>query len=230
MAPLLTPRELSPPLHAFSGLDLYAGVTRGVNVTFDDPNDSASFYGGVGGSFAEGRFSYMAMTHIGSENPGDNHDYRYINAITLTWKATDKLTSMTDLNYIYDEAFGAHGYGVAQYFTCAINDWLTAGIRGEVWRDADGFYVAQFASNNDFIHFTRGDSTTFDPRTVGGGRTTYGALTLGLTFKPPVPKPLSGLLIRPEIRYDRSLNDTRPFNDSSDIDLLTAGLDVIFSF
>lgn len=217
-------------LHAFSGLDVYAGVTRGVNVTFDDPNDSASFYGGVGGSFAEGRFSYMAMTHLGPENPGDNHDYRYLNAITVTWKATDKLTSMTDLNYIYDEAFDAHGYGVAQYFTYAINDWLTAGIRGEVWRDADGFYVAQFASNNDFIHFTRGDPITFDPRTVGGGRTTYGALTLGLTIKPPVPKPLSGLLIRPEIRYDRSLNDTRPFNDSSNIDMLTAGLDVIFSF
>ncbi|HEY3663026.1 MAG TPA: outer membrane beta-barrel protein [Chthoniobacterales bacterium] len=217
-------------LHASSGLDLYAGVTRGVNVTFDDPNDSVSFYGGVGGSLAEGRFSYMAMTHIGAENPGDNHDYRYLNAITLTWKATDKLTSMTDLNYIYDAAFDARGYGIAQYFTYAINDWLTAGIRGEVWRDADGFYVAQFASNNDFIHFLRGDPTTFDPRTVGGGRTTYGALTLGLTFKPPVPKPLSGLLIRPEIRYDRSLNDTRPFNDSSDIDMLTAGLDVIFSF
>ncbi len=217
-------------LHAQTWLDVYAGIDRGVNITIDDPNDSVAFYGGFGGGLNDGRFSYMAMTHIGPENAGDNHDYRYLNAITLTWKATDKLTSITDLNYIYDHGFNATGYGAAQYFTYAVNDWLTAGIRGEVWRDADGFYVAQFASSNDFIHFLRGDPTNFDPRTVGGGRTTYGALTLGLSFKPPVPKPLTGLLIRPEIRYDRSLNGTHPFNDSSDLDMVTAGLDVVFSF
>jgi hypothetical protein len=37
-------------------------------------------------------------------------------------------------------------------------------------------------------------------------------------------------MIRPEPRYDRSLNNTRPFNDSSDVDMLTAGVDVVFSF
>jgi hypothetical protein len=217
-------------LHARSWLDVYAGLTRGGNVTLEDPNDSVSFYGGIGGSFDDGRFSYMAMTHLGPENVDDNSNYRYLNTITLSWKATDKLTSVTDLNYVYEESFGATGYGIAQYLTYTINDWLTAGVRGEIWRDADGFYVAQFASNNDFIHFTRGDPTVFDPRTVGGGITTYGALTFGLTLRPRVPKPLSGLMIRPELRYDRSLNDTHPFNDSSDIDMLTAGLDVIFSF
>jgi hypothetical protein len=114
--------------------------------------------------------------------------------------------------------------------TYAINDCCTVGIRGEVWRDAEGFFVAQFAGNNDFIHFERGDDTAFDPRTVGGGRTTYGAITAGLTFRPPVPKALDGLMIRPELRYDRSLNDTRPFNDSSDVGMITAGIDVILSF
>jgi hypothetical protein len=217
-------------LHARPWLDIYAALTRGVNVTFDDPNNSVAFYGGFGGSFNDGRFSYMATTHIGPEDPNDNHDYRYLSAITLTWKVTDKLKSITDLNYIYEGSVSATGYGAAQYFTYAINDWLTAGIRGEVWRDKDGFFVAQFASNNDFIHFELGDDTAFDPRTVGGGRTTYGALTVGLNFTPPMPKPLTGLMIRPEIRYDRSLNGTHPFNDSSDVDMVTAGVDVILSF
>jgi hypothetical protein len=216
--------------HPIKGLDLYAGMTRGVNTSATDNNSSAGFHGGVGVTLLDGKLTALATTHIGPENPGDNHDYRYLNTITLTWKATEKLTSITDLNYIYEESFDAEGYGIAQYFTYAINDWLTAGIRGEIWRDADGFYVAQFASNDDFIHVTRGDNTVLDPRTVGGGRTTYGALTVGVTIKPPVPKPLEGLTIRPEIRYDRSLNDTRPFNDSSDIDMLTAGIDVILSF
>jgi hypothetical protein len=216
--------------HPIKGLDLYAGMTRGVNTSATDNNSSAGFHGGVGVTLLDGKLTALATTHIGPENPGNNHDYRYLNTITLTWKATEKLTSITDLNYIYEESFDAKGYGIAQYFTYAINDWLTAGIRGEIWRDADGFYVAQFASNDDFIHVTRGDNTVLDPRTVGGGRTTYGALTVGVTIKPPVPKPLEGLTIRPEIRYDRSLNDTRPFNDSSDIDMLTAGIDVVFSF
>jgi hypothetical protein len=217
-------------LHLRPELEFYASVDRGLNVAVEDNNDSASFYGGLGGSLAGGKVTYAALTHIGPENPNDNHDYRYLSDLTVTWKATDRLTSITDLNYVYEESFRAQGYGIAQYFTYAVTDWLSAGIRGEVWRDADGFFVAQFASNNDFVHFARGDDTVFDPRTVGGGRTTYGAITAGVTIKPPVPKPLTGLMIRPELRYDRSLNHTRPFNDSADRDMLTAGIDVVVTF
>jgi hypothetical protein len=112
----------------------------------------------------------------------------------------------------------------------AINDCCTIGVRGEVWRDEDGFFVAQFAANNDFIHFERGDDTVFDPRTTGGGRTTYGAVTAGVTIKPPKPAFITDLMIRPEIRYDRSPNNTRPFNDSSGNDMFTAAVDVVVTF
>jgi len=93
----------------------------------------------------------------------------------------------------------------------------------------------QLAGHLDFLNaesafFERGDDTAFDPRTVGGGRTTYGAVTVGLTIKPHVPKPLTGLMIRPELRYDSSLNNTHPFNDSQDSHMLTAGVDAIISF
>jgi hypothetical protein len=153
--------------HPVKGLDLYAGVTRGVNTSVTDNNSSLAFHGGVGLTFLDGKLTALATTHVGPENADDNHDYRYLSVVTLTWKATDKLTSITDLNYIYEESVDAEGYGIAQYLTYAINDWFSVGVRGEVWRDADGFFVAQFASNNDFIHFTRGDDTAFDPRTIG---------------------------------------------------------------
>jgi hypothetical protein len=133
------------------------------------------------------------------------------------------------MNYAYEEAFDARGYGVAQYLTYKINDCCTAAVRAELWRDHDGFFVAQFASNNDFIHFERGDMI-IDPRTTGGGRTTYGAFTAGVTIKPPVPAPFTGLMIRPELRYDCSLNDTAPFNNSSDRDMFTAAVDVVATF
>jgi hypothetical protein len=77
---------------------------------------------------------------------------------------------------------------------------------------------------------TSRDDTVFDPRTVGGGRTTYGAITAGLTIKPMVPAPLTGLMIRPELRYDWSLNGTHPFNDSPDQDMFTAAVDFVVMF
>ncbi|MEI6653565.1 MAG: outer membrane beta-barrel protein [Verrucomicrobiota bacterium] len=218
--------------HVTKTLDIYAGITRGVNTSIEDNNDSVAFQGGFGLNLLDGKFTLLAITHLGPETPNDNHDYRYLNAITATWKISDKFTSITDINSTYDEAASASCYGVAQYFTYQINDWLTAGVRAEVWRDDKGFYAVQFANNTDPMHLLRGDAGyVYDPRTVGGGKTTYGAITLGANIKVPVPKPAEGLVIRPEVRLDTALNGgSRPFNDSTDRSMLTLGLDAILTF
>ncbi len=119
---------------------------------------------------------------------------------------------------------------MAQDFIYTINDVFSIGVRGEIWRDANGFYVASFAENDDAVDALRGGSVTLDPRTVGGGKTTYGAVTLALNIKPTVPKPAASLVIRPELRFDRALNGTRPFNDSSERNQFTVGIDVIIGF
>jgi hypothetical protein len=170
-----------------------------------------------------------AATHIGPDTPNNNRDQRYLNTITTTWKLTDKLTSITDLNYARDAGADADAYGVAQYFTYAINSWLIAGVRGEIFRDDKGFYVVSFADNHDPMRVLAGEPT-IDPRTVGGGRTTYGAITVGVNIKPSMPKPVAGLTIRPELRFDRALNGTHPFNDSSDDGMFTAAIDAILTF
>ncbi len=215
--------------HATKWLDLYGGITRGVNTSIDDNNDSVAFHGGVGLNLLDGKLTVLAATSIGPETPNDNHDQRYLNCITTTWKITDKLTSITDLNYTHDAGADADCYGVAQYFTYAINSWLTAGVRGEIFRDDKGFYVASFANDHDPMRALEGEPT-LDPRTVSGGKTTYGAITAGVNIKPPMPKPLAGLAIRPELRYDWSLNGTQPFNNSSDSDQFTVGVDFILTF
>jgi hypothetical protein len=216
-------------LYATKWLNLLAGVTRGVNTSIDDNNDAPAFHGGIGLHLNEEKFVISAATHIGPETPGNDHDLRYLNTITTTWKITDKLTSITDLNYTHDDAADASAYGVAQYLTYAINDRITAKIRGEIWRDDQGFYAAQFADPHDPLRALAGEPV-IDPRTVGGGRTTYGALTIGLDIKPPVPKPFTGLTIRPELRVDHSFSDTQPFNDSSDDTMFTAAIDFILTF
>jgi len=216
-------------LYATKWLNLVAGVTRGVNTSIDDNNDAPAFHGGIGLHLNEEKFVVSAATHIGPETPGNDHDLRYLNSITTTWKITDKLTSITDLNYTHDDAADASAYGVAQYLTYAINDRIAVKIRGEVWRDDQGFYAAQFADPHDPMRALAGEPV-IDPRTVGGGRTTYGALTVGLDIKPTVPKPFTGLTIRPELRIDHSFSDTQPFKDSSDDTIFTLAIDAVTTF
>jgi hypothetical protein len=60
--------------------------------------------------------------------------------------------------------------------------------------------------------------------------TTYSEFTLGVTYKPPLPTPIATLLLRPEIRYDRSLNGTHPFNAGRDSGAVTIAADAILGF
>lgn len=213
--------------HTNAWLDLIAGVTRGVNTDIHDNNDSPAFHGGVGLKFNDEKFVVLASTHIGPESD-ESDELRYINDITMTWKMSDKFTSITDINYVRDSEADADAYGVAQYVTYAINDTISVGVRGEVWRDDKGAYVAQYANPSDPSRSFSGASTV-DPRTVDGARTTYTALTIGLNIKLAMPKPLEMLIIRPELRVDRALHD-RPFNDSRSDRMFTAAIDAIVTF
>lgn len=221
--------------HVNQYLDLYTGINRGVNTAWTDNNSSIAFEGGIGLNLLGGNLTTVALTHVGPENPHNNHDWRYLNDITTTWKITSALTSITDLNLVYDESDnGAYGYGGAQYFTYTVNDWLQLGVRGEVWRDDKGFYVAQFRANNDFLHILRGNTIPFDPSNLSGGETTYFEITGGVTLKPALPKSipiLQGVLVRPEVRYDRALTDRfKPYNQNTKQDQWTLGVDVILEF
>ena len=214
-------------IHATKNLDVMAGVTRGVNTSLKDNNDRPAFHGGLSFlNLAGGRLTVVATTHFGPETPGDNRHYRYLNALVAICRINDRLTSTSDLNYIYDDLARAKGYGWAQYFTYAVSAAVTASFRGEIWRDQNGFYAAQFGNNTDVMRFLRGGAFTPDPRTVGGGATTYGALTVGATVKTG----LAGLVVRPEVRWDASLNGTRPFNGSQDGRMLTFAVDATISF
>ncbi len=232
--------------HVNPMLDVYAGIDTGVNTTFGnrfdrfnsgDNNKAAAFHGGIGLNLLDGALTVLATTHIGPENPNvssvvlagvnPNTALRYLNDVTVVWKATDKLTLTTDVNYIRDDGFNATGGGVAQYVTYALNDWLKITGRGEVWRDNSGFFVAAFPGNLDFVRVEHGNPLG---TAVSGGATTYGALTVGLAIKPPVSKELDGLVLRPEIRYDTSLNGTTPFGAGTKRSQFTFGGDIIIPF
>jgi len=235
--------------HVNSVFDLYLGIDTGVNTTFGnslncfncgDNNKAVAFHGGIGLNLLDGKLTVLATTHIGPENPNTtavqaacacdpNSALRYLNDVTITWKATDKLTFITDLNYIRDDGFGATGGGVAQYVGYAINDWLKIVGRGEIWRDNNGFFVAAFPGNLDFVMAEHGNPAAV---VIPGPVTTYAALTAGLNITPEVPKggPVKAVIWRPEIRYDTTLNGANAFAAGTKSSQFTFGGDVIVRF
>ncbi len=67
-------------------------------MALEDNNDSMSFYGGAMMHCCEGKACCVAMLHAGPEDPRNNRDGRYLSDIVTTWKITDKLTSINDIN------------------------------------------------------------------------------------------------------------------------------------
>ncbi len=242
-------------VHATSVVDLYLGVDTGVNTTIGlgsgDNNGTAAFMGGIGLNLMGGDLTVLALTHIGPENPSmgpgavqDANKYnREIADIVVTWKINGYLTSITEANYIHDgnpfittangaAAKGASAWGIAQYLGYAITDEVTLNARAEVFADNKNFFVAAFPGNNAFNAAQSGYALTNAYSVPGNSGTTYGAITLGATYKPKMDwlPVASTLLIRPEIRYDASLNGKRPFNGGRDTGAFTFGSDFVLTF
>jgi hypothetical protein len=167
----------------------------------------------------------------------------------VVWKQTDKLTWTGEATWARDD-FGAKGFlygkpsasnafGVAGYGAYTLTDTVTLNGRLEVFRDDTGFFVAGFPGNYDPVYSQKGIGAPLNT-SFGMPAATYGAITLGVTYKPDVPAPITGLAIRPEIRYDQSLGGTKVFNRTfnaatgvasfKDAGSFTVGADVILTF
>jgi hypothetical protein len=224
-------------VHATPAVDVYLGFDTGVNTTFGiggDNNGAQAGIVGFGLNLMDGNLTVLALSHIGPENPTKtvpNADsfMRYLNDVVVTWKASDKLTLVTELNYIRDDFFKADGGGIAQYVSYALNEQFTLNGRAEFWRDGRNFFVAGFQNNTDFLNSELGRPA---PGIVSSPKAgSYGALTLGVTYKPAgLPAPVSNLLIRPEIRYDQSLNNAHSFNNGKDNGAFTFAADFVLGF
>ena len=228
--------------HISSLLDLYLGLDTGENTTFGccngDNNGRPAGIIGFGLNMLGGNLTLLALSHMGPENPSrllnsfvppfDANAYmRYENDIVVTWKATDKLTLTTEMNLIRDSFLGffktgtpstANGYGLAQYFSYTLSDNETLNVRAEFFRDPDGVFVAAYPNNvglgnNNFVGAELGLPGAVSVGTPGMS-TTYSEFTVGMTFKPNLPKPVTGLLIRPELRIDHAFGGAHPFGSN----------------
>jgi hypothetical protein len=215
--------------HVNDTLDIYSGFDTGTNTTFGPLGEDNGAEGGIAGfnlTYLDGKLTILALTHFGPEQStrvlsplgvNANGQWRFFNDIVATWKATDVWTFVAEANLVRD-GFGTvgkpvNGFGGSGYVSYAWSDTIALNLRAEIWRDDNNFFVASFPGNSDFVKFQQGLSTPF-VHFAPGSNTTYGALTLGVTWKPEVPAPITGLLVRPEIRWDHAYTDNNPFNNN----------------
>jgi len=205
-----------------------------------------------------------------------NSAIRSWNNLTTTWKATDRLTFITDISFMLESGWnpstggipykgwgvanaalnnvggnlpsgayygtapanpmGATAYGVAQNVSYKFDDTFLLKGRLEYFRDANNFFVSAFPGYYDAANFQKGffcpSCINRNVTTLPGGwspagsatqigtaytGTSYLALTIGTTITPKIPNmPLvTGIMIRPELRWDQAVNGTQPFFNKS---------------
>jgi len=224
--------------HVSDQVDVLTGLVTGINTgSFDDNNDAWAFHGGVMWHDCDNSNTVGLYLHAGPEADGNwdrvfgvesNDDFRYIIDLVANLKLNECTTWTSEVNFGKDNAFDAEWYGVCTQLAYKVNPCVTFVVRGEVFRDDDGFAVFKDKSNDGFVDFERGNDTPdgsgIIPGLVSGKDTTYGELTFGVNVKP-----YENLLFRPEVRWDWA-SGNKPFDDSSDNDQFTLGFDMIWSF
>jgi hypothetical protein len=222
--------------HVNSVLDVYTGIDTGENTTFGpltgDNNNTIAGMAGINLTLLDGNLTVLALSHFGPENavrayPQANGYGRYENDAVVTWKATPALTFVTEGNWIHDDLFKADAYGAAQYASYVLNDHFTLNGRAEVYRDQNNFFVAAYPNSLGPINAQLGFPATL---VTAAKATTYSEVTLGFTYKPTLPAPVSTLLLRPELRYDYALNGTKPYNGGKDSGAFTISADFVLGF
>jgi hypothetical protein len=132
-------------------------------------------------------------------------------------------------------AFDAEWYGVNTHLTYDVMDNLTAGIRGEWFRDQNGLRVCSpgrvaAATSGDGTSYAIGGQVNNSTCNYGGGASYY-AVTAGVNWKP-----LKWLNIRPNVRYDwadgtdvNTGGQYRPFgNNKQDQFLFSTDMNITF--
>lgn len=196
------------------------------------------FLGGVGWTSTEKDYSFLVTSTAGPRSQQFSDAWA---VISMVGKANFLDNT---LHYIIQHDHGwadnvmtpssgsrlddAQWYGLNQYLLYDIQEDLGVGIRGEWFRDQDGFRVAAparcgLSSNLDGAGVLRSFACPNFPAYPLGGSSYY-AVTAGLVYKP-----IPWISIRPNVRYDWSDN-LKVFNSGNGTDQFLFSTDFVVSF
>lgn len=216
-------------------VDVTFGIDTGNQTTFgrsDNNHEPAGYFGFNLNGLAGGKLNIIELSRVGPENaivvlgPRADSQMRYWNDINAAYQINDKLSVTGEFNYLHDDGIRADTYSFVSFLSYKITPSLTFNYRGEIYRDNTGQFVVSFLNNTAYMGAIAGATVPaeFAPPT------TYGALTLGVTYKPDLGHGVRVFEVRPEIRFDRSLNGTTPFNDGRNTGMFTFGMDGVMGF
>ncbi|MBS0988799.1 outer membrane beta-barrel protein [Acetobacter okinawensis] len=200
------------------------GVNAGNSTTFGGAKNNTrpkGYFGVQLTGLADGKLDVAAIAYLGPQQSvyaiGNeaNHQMEYIGDFLATYKLNDTSSITLNGTYYHDDYLQDDVYGVTTYFSHDFSPSLTFNARGEIFRDNNGSVVGNNTSPMSYVNELRGRPYPYD----SAPGTTYGELTVGVTYRPQFLKlPRGSFSIRPEVRLDKALNGTRPFNRVSPTD------------
>ena len=238
--------------HVTPILDVTFGIDTGNQTTFgsSDNNDKPAGYFGFNlNNLLGGKLRIVELSRVGPEDVWRgsftisryeaNHAQRFWNDINATYQVNDKLSLTAEFNYLHDEGvrgIGARGQfagtdaeSFVSFLSYKINKDFTFNYRGEIYRDNNNSLVASFRGNNSYMNAIAGRPADLVPGASGHG-TTYGDLSLNVAYRPDLGHHVRVFQLRPEIRFDRALNSTSPFNGGRNNGMFTFGGDAVIGF
>ena len=179
---------------------------------WDDTNDAWSYLGGITLTSDDGGTSLAFAIITGDERtqlaPTFTRENRTMYSVVFSQQLTDEVTYVLQHDQGWQDNAGGPGtgdarwYGINQYLFYQVSDNVRAGLRGEWFRDDDGFRVVA------------GGGTPADYYQITGG------LNINLA---------DCVLLRPEVRWDWCDGAT-PYDDFSDDDQFLFATDLIWQF
>jgi hypothetical protein len=176
----------------------WAGIA-GTTWTSTDKNTSANVSGTYGGTSEHSSQSWGIYSIVLKHNITDKthlmlqHDHGYANNVQASTPNVD-----------------AEWYGVNTHLTYDVTDTVTAGLRGEWFRDQNGFRVCSpgrvAAATNVIDNIGTAGSYAANFLSTCSAASYY-AFTAGVTWKPT-----TWLRLRPNVRYDWA-DGARPFGN-----------------
>ena len=221
-------------MHLTKKMDWILGIDAGNSTTFGqygNNNKPKGYFGFAWNNLMNGKLNFHLIGHFGPQgNNGRtytdgpwtsagvgaiaNEKMQYNADFLATYHINDKMSVTVNGTYLHDDLTRDDVYGVTTYFAYDINPSLTFNARGEVFRDNTGGTILEYSS---FTSFTKALTNKPYPYYMAEP-TTYGELTLGVTYRPDFINKhvhFGQFTFRPEIRLDKSLNGTRPFNKAA---------------
>jgi len=183
---------------------LTAGTVAGWD-NFAENLANWNFLGGM--SWANGEAtSAVSWSVINGDTDDVTAANRTVSSLVISHSLTDKLQYVFQHDFGFQEQAAATGqdafwYGINQYLIYKVSDSISAGLRGEWFRDANG------------------------TRVIADNPGHYFALTAGMNWKPK-----GWLTLRPEVRYDWADARVNPYINQSRDHQLQFAMDIVIEF